>query len=50
MENTYIMSRFFIPAVLLGLSIVMGQPLYAQDVAKEYDLQEVEVTARRHDF
>ena len=50
MKNTYIMSRFFIPAVLLGLSIVMGQPLYAQDVAKEYDLQEVEVTARRHDF
>ena len=33
-----------------GALILLGQPLYAQDIAKEYDLQEVQVTAKRHDF
>ena len=44
------MRRIIMPIVLLGLLIAVSQPQYAQDVAKEYDLQEVQVTARRHDF
>ena len=34
----------------MGWLTLLSQPHYAQDVAREYDLQEVEVTARRHDF
>ena len=30
--------------------LMLSIQLYGQDVAKEYDLQEVEVTAKRHDF
>ncbi|MBO7418336.1 MAG: TonB-dependent receptor, partial [Bacteroidaceae bacterium] len=33
-----------------GWLALLSQPDYAQDVAREYDLQEIEVTARRHNF
>ncbi|MCR4765111.1 MAG: TonB-dependent receptor [Bacteroidaceae bacterium] len=33
-----------------GLLVLLSFPLCAQDVAKEFDLQEVQVTAKRHDF
>lgn len=36
--------------VLTGLLACMGQILLAQDVAQEYDLQEVQVTAKKHNF
>ena len=36
--------------ILVLLFIYINQSLCAQDVAKEYDLQEVEVTAKRHNF
>jgi hypothetical protein len=35
---------------IAGLTVLTCFPLYGQDIAKEYDLQEVEVTAKRHDF
>ena len=35
---------------LTGLLACMGQILLAQDVAQEYDLQEVQVTAKKHNF
>lgn len=36
--------------MLMGLLIGVSQSLWAQDVTREYDLQEVEVTAKRHNF
>ena len=36
--------------LIMGLVTLMSQPLAAQDVAKEYDLQEVQVTGKRHGF
>ena len=35
---------------IMGLLIPLGQPLLAQDVARDSLLQEVEVTAVRHSF
>ena len=36
--------------LLIGLFVWLSQPLCAQDVQKEYELQEVKVTAKRHNF
>lgn len=36
--------------IMIGGLAMFSLPLYAQDIAKEYDLQEVQVTAKRHDF
>ena len=36
--------------MMTGLLACMGQILLAQDVAQEYDLQEVQVTAKKHNF
>lgn len=36
--------------IMIGGLAMLSLPLYAQDIAKEYDLQEVQVTAKRHDF
>ena len=34
--------------LLIGLFVWLSQSLCAQDVQKEYELQEVKVTAKRH--
>ncbi len=36
--------------LVLEALIMLSLPLCAQDIAREYDLQEVQVTAKRHDF
>ncbi|MBQ9882838.1 MAG: TonB-dependent receptor [Bacteroidaceae bacterium] len=36
--------------IMLGLPMLLGCPLYAQDIARDTLLQEVQVTATRHSF
>ncbi|MBQ9884599.1 MAG: Plug domain-containing protein, partial [Bacteroidaceae bacterium] len=44
------MKKLIQHCIMLGLLMLLGSPLYAQDIARDTLLQEVQVTAARHSF
>ena len=44
------MKQIRLYSIMLGLLMLLGSPLYAQDIARDTLLREVEVTATRHSF